>query len=455
MASRSTATCSINRRCTCRWSLSRRARRRARATRPSARGASITRCFVGGAWRRQRSRSMPVQPRRGTARPEVVLGEAMKPFLEYGWQPQVMSVDAPLKAILAGKVEIYDISADPARGARPGSAARTVPTRARARRSTTIRCRRRRARRAPQNLDEEARRRLASLGYVSAGAAPVVRKDAPRPADMVRAHRRCSRRRPGLFVERAVRGRDSTAREDPRGGSAQSRRDAAARDRAFGARARVAGADGCSSGRPRSRRARPTSDLYLALHYARGQGLAASRAAARAGRGRDAGAAAGGRGAGRRSASGRGGRADAVALRQKIYTLRTPHGRELVQPRGSSRWRRGRRRSRSRRSRKRARAEGRAFTHDLELGVLYLAARRLQDARAALDRVPSSSPDYPMALFKRAQVSVLLRRAGPAARIAAARQHADATTRPLIARERLFRARANASAAASRACSAA
>ena len=31
---------------------------------------------------------------------------------------------------------------------------------------------------------EEERRKLASLGYVSAGAAPVVRKDAPRPADM-------------------------------------------------------------------------------------------------------------------------------------------------------------------------------------------------------------------------------------------------------------------------------
>src|SRR4029450_9899676 len=30
------------------------------------------------------------------------------------------------------------------------------------------------------------RRKLATLGYVSAGAAPVIRKDAPRPADMTR-----------------------------------------------------------------------------------------------------------------------------------------------------------------------------------------------------------------------------------------------------------------------------
>jgi hypothetical protein len=44
-----------------------------------------------------------------------------------------------------------------------------------------------------------------------------------------------------------------------------------------------------------------------------------------------------------------------------------------------------------------------------------------------------------MALFKRAQVSVLLGEPDRAARIEAARRGADATTRALIARERLFR----------------
>ena len=34
--------------------------------------------------------------------PEVVLGEAMKPFLAYGWQPQVMAVEGRHKAIHAG-----------------------------------------------------------------------------------------------------------------------------------------------------------------------------------------------------------------------------------------------------------------------------------------------------------------------------------------------------------------
>ena len=40
-------------------------------------------------------------------------------------------------------------------------------------------------------------------------------------------------------------------------------------------------------------------------------------------------------------------------------------------------------------------AQGTAFAHDLELGVLYLAARRLPEARDALDRVPAVAPRLP------------------------------------------------------------
>jgi hypothetical protein len=68
-------------------------------------------------------------------------------------------------------------------------------------------------------------------------------------------------------------------------------------------------------------------------------------------------------------------------------------------------------------------------------------ARRFDEARDALDRVPPSSPDYPMALFKRAEVAVLLHEPDAQQRIAAARQHADATTRELIAKDALFRQR--------------
>ena len=83
--------------------------------------------------------------------------------------------------------------------------------------------------------------------------------------------------------------------------------------------------------------------------------------------------------------------------------------------------------------------EGDRFRHDLELGVLYLSARDLDKARAALDRIPVSHPEYAMALFKRAQVSVLLNEPDSAARIEAARRGANATTRQLIDSERLFR----------------
>ena len=79
------------------------------------------------------------------------------------------------------------------------------------------------------------------------------------------------------------------------------------------------------------------------------------------------------------------------------------------------------------------------FKNDLELGVLYLAAGRYPEARTALDRVLTSRPSDPMALFKRAQVSVLLNEPDRAVRIATAREKADATTRPLIERERLFK----------------
>jgi Tfp pilus assembly protein PilF len=84
-------------------------------------------------------------------------------------------------------------------------------------------------------------------------------------------------------------------------------------------------------------------------------------------------------------------------------------------------------------------AQGAAFTHNLELGVLYLANRQFDQARTALDRVPASDPNYPMVLFKRAQVSVLLHEPDAPARIALAKQKADATTRQLIAKERLFK----------------
>src|SRR5205823_309101 len=114
---------------------------------------------------------------------EVIVGEAMKPFLDYGWQPQVMALEYRLKTIAAGKIEVYDVIADPAemhdlaattnmsREVRAALREYPIP-------SQNVP--------APTATTDEERRKLASLGYVSATTKPVVRPDAPRPADMAR-----------------------------------------------------------------------------------------------------------------------------------------------------------------------------------------------------------------------------------------------------------------------------
>ena len=107
----------------------------------------------------------------------------MKPFLSYGWQPQIMAVDGRYKAISAGKVEVYDLAADPGERHDLGSNA-GLPARVR-KTLDEYPVPSPEAARAPEALDEASRRQLASLGYVSASAAPTVRRDAPRPADMV------------------------------------------------------------------------------------------------------------------------------------------------------------------------------------------------------------------------------------------------------------------------------
>jgi choline-sulfatase len=364
---------------------------------------------------------------------EAVLGEAMKPFLEFGWQPQVMSVEGRLKAIMAGKIETYDVVSDPAEAHDLGAGV-NVPARVRASLddypvpSPDVA-------RAPDSLDDEARRRLASLGYVSAGAAPVIRKDAPRPADMTGLFE-LMEKASGVFAAgqyaAAIPLLERIVAQDPSNLDATLRL-ATAHSSLGQPQPAIEMFRRAAAIAPRSQDVR----TYLALHYARGKDwqlavplleqvvaeapdrMPALEALAVI-----------------RERQGR--VADAIALRQKIYRLRTPSTEELTQfahlemVAGQT--------DLAIASFEVARARDRAaFKSDLELGVLYLAARRLPEAKDALDRVPASHPSYPMALFKRAQVSVLLNEPDRAARIEAARQHADQTTRDLIAREQLFR----------------
>jgi cellulose synthase operon protein C len=290
------------------------------------------------------------------------------------------------------------------------------------------------AARPPAALSAEDRQKLASLGYVGATAAPVVRKDAPRPADMV-ALFEALEEASTLFVQakyaKVIPLLERILGEDPYNLDATLRL-ATARS-ALGQDAKAMDAF------RRARELAPASEdvkLYLALHLARGkdwaqavpaleQIVAASpeRLAAVEGL------------AALRTRQGR--LEDAVRLMQQAYDLKTPTAAEWVRL-GETAMAIGQTDAAIGAFERARQAQGSAFRQDLELGVLYLSARRFEDARAALDRVPASHPAYPMALFKRAQVSVLLREPDAAARIEQARRRADATTRELIAREKLF-----------------
>jgi len=283
-------------------------------------------------------------------------------------------------------------------------------------------------------LSGEELRKLASLGYISATTAPSVRKDAPRPADMTRLFD-VIEQASGLFVReeyaKAIPLLERIAAEDPGNLDAQLRL-AAAHSALRHDKQALEAFEKAERLAPDS----PDVRTYLALHYARGREwekavpllervvaeepdrLPALEALAVI-----------------RERQGRMG--EAIALRRRIYAMRNPTPAELARlaelamSAGDT--------ALATEAFEKARAMERgAFRHDLELGVLYLAAGRTPEAREALDRVPPSDPRYPMALFKRAQVSVLLHEPDRAARIQAARRRADAITRGLIASERLF-----------------
>ena len=292
------------------------------------------------------------------------------------------------------------------------------------------------AARAPEALSDEARRSLASLGYVSASAPPIVRKDAPRPADMVHLFD-VLERASGLFVEEkyaeVIPLLQKIQAADPYNLDAALRLATAHSALGHDAEA-MAAFKAAAAIAPRS----PDVRTYLALHYARGrewpravplleqvvaetpERLPALEALAAV-----------------REKQGRLG--DALALRQKVQ------GAEDADPRPSSsiseswRWRRNRRRWRSSRSSGRGawRTAGSATTSSWACCISRRGDSPRRATRSTAFR--SSHPDYPMALFKRAQVSVLLKEPDSAARIAQARRRADATTRPLIAQERLFK----------------
>lgn len=81
---------------------------------------------------------------------------------------------------------------------------------------------------------------------------------------------------------------------------------------------------------------------------------------------------------------------------------------------------------------------GTDFSGALDLAVCYMDMRRYHDAAGLLESVPAEDPRYPLALFKRAQVAVLIRDPEVGRWIELARANADGLTQPMIDSEKLF-----------------
>jgi choline-sulfatase len=364
---------------------------------------------------------------------EIVMGESMIPFLQFGWQPQVMAVEGRHKVIHAGRVEIYDVLADPAEARDLAGTIDLSRSLREAIRDYPIPAPGAPA--GPQGaITEEERRRLASLGYISSDVKPVIRPDAPRPRDMVHLFDDLDRASAlfaaGLYrealplLERILASDRHNLMAALRIAAAYSSLGEHEKALAAFRRAEAIAPDS------------PDVRNYLALHYAgtdeweravpllerivteTPDRVSALETLARL-----------------RERQGR--LPEALELRQRIVAL-TGSPAEMVHL-GTVAMQLGRTDVAIDAFESARAADGANFEHDLELGVLYIAARRFDEARSSLDRVLQSSPRQPMALFKRAQVSVLLGEPDRSERIALARQHADASTRPLIENERLFR----------------
>lgn len=365
-----------------------------------------------------------------------VLGEAMQPFLNYRWQPQVMGIAGRYKLIRSGRLELYDVVDDP--GETRDLAGTVAPDRALARAVAGYPMPGTAAAPAASPSGEEERRRLASLGYLVSGETPgAIPEGAPRPADMTPLFAGldaaafafgAGRYAPAAQLFERVLARDP-------GNLMAAVQLAACRSLLGQERAALAGFELARRIDPRSVEVRH----YLGLHYlkygqddlaapllesvleAQPDRLAALEGLAQA-----------------RVRQGR--LAEGAALLERAVPLSGNPGTRLVEA-GLLRMQLGETGPALAALERARQLQGAAFQRYLELGVLYLSARRLDDARTALDHVPPDHPEAAMALFKRAQVSVLLGEPDSRERIRAALDRADPATRRLIAGERLFAGR--------------
>jgi tetratricopeptide (TPR) repeat protein len=368
------------------------------------------------------------------AAPEPVLGEAMKPFLQYGWQPQVMAVAERTKVIRSGALEVYDLATDPGERHDLGDA---VPLDRALREALRVYpfVPEPMSAPAPGALSQEDRERLASLGYVGWEGRTALRDDAPSPRERVQLFAQLDLGS-GLFVRQryreAIEVFEEVFEEDPHNLMVAVR---------LAVAHSVLGHDREALAYfERARRIDPASvDVrhYLALHHCRrgewaqAEPLAASVVAQQPER-----VAAVECLADVRRAEGR--LPEAAALLEGAIARQSRPG-EALAALGELRMQMQDTPGAIRAFERALAEQGDAFDHHLDLGVCYLADRRVPEARDQLDQVAADHPAYPLALFKRAQVSVLLAEPDQAERVRRAYAAADPELRQLIENEALFR----------------
>jgi len=367
-----------------------------------------------------------------TGEPEIVMAEALKPYLDYGWQPQVMAIGGHIKVIRSGETEIFDLESDPMESHNLANeielndelrrAVKEYPIYPGANASEA------------ETLSRESRERLAALGYVSSEGRPSLREDAPNPKDMTHLFHDLNVGSTMFLHERYEKAIPFFARvlaADPDNMVATLR---------LAVSYSVLGHGGEAEGYfERARRIDPGSlDLrhYYAAHLfrfgrwdeaepllesvlvemPRKEGILISMAQIRERQGRF------------EEARGYLRRAMALQESQAFEYLKLGEFSMALQdtPAAIKAFEMARQ------------LQGNGFTHSLELGVCYMAIGRLPEAARAFDEVSPIDPEYPFALYKRAQVSVILGEPDRERRIRLAYESADREIREFMANDPLF-----------------
>ena len=370
---------------------------------------------------------------------EPVLAEALKPYMQYGWQPQFMAVLNGIKVISSGDTEIFDVISDPEEANDLDSQVEPDPVIWDALEAYSIRALvdhdQQQQDQERQTLSQDALDKLASLGYVGSSGSPKVRDDAPNPRDMVYLFHDMDIGA-GLFIQKnyvaAIPVFTRILDADPNNFMAALR---------LAVAYSVTGNDlQAQKLFDRAKAIDPSSiDLrhYHAMHYLKTEqwelaqplfesvlAQAPERIPALAGL--------------TKVYASQGEFKKALAVLERIVKIKDSPGQE---------WARiGQLRMALRDTKGAIRAfevaqtmQLEEFRFNLELGMLYMADQQFNQAATSLERVSKLHPAYPTALFKRAQASMLMRESDREKRVRHAWLQADKTTRPLIEAEPLFR----------------